>query len=189
MRIFSNKFHFIMWGTAIGSGLLLLLFAVLYCFFGMSVFLSLAITSGTIFYHFVMRLVVGGVFHSIPLHRFQPEAWWFRSKKFEEKLYQCLKLKKWKVSMPTYNPEDFSLQLHTPVEIAQRTCESELVHTANTLLSFVPMLAVPIWGVFWVFLLTSAAAAAYDLVFVLMQRYNRPRLLRYASRRAPLNHT
>ncbi len=177
-----NRFHFFMWSTATVTGLLLIAFVLLHRLSGMGVFLSLAITSGTFFYHIAMRLAVGGVFHSIPLAKFDPHSWWFSPRSFEGKLYSCLKLKKWKVSMPTYNPEDFSIEHHSPMEIAQRTCEAELVHAVNVMLSFEPLLAIPAFGAFWVFLLTSLAAACYDLLFVLMQRYNRPRLLRYAER-------
>ena len=37
---------------------------------------------------------------------------------------------------------------------------------------------------FWVFLITSVAGALFDLMFVIMQRYNRPRVIRMAKRSA-----
>ena len=49
-------------------------------------------------------------------------------------------------------------------------------------LSFVPV-AFSVWfGSLGVFLITSFAAFLFDSVFVILQRYNRPRLMRLAGR-------
>ena len=49
--------------------------------------------------------------------------------------------------------------------------------------SFVPLLFSLAVGVLPVFLITSLIAAAFDMIFVIIQRYNRPRLLRLINRR------
>ncbi|MBR4101603.1 MAG: hypothetical protein IKK51_06980 [Oscillospiraceae bacterium] len=171
-----------MWTMAIGSGIFLAICIALYLTQSVPLWLTLAITFGTIFYHFAMRLAVGSILH--PLHRrhINTEHFWFRKKQFETKLYSVLKIQKWKISMPTYNPDDFSLEKHTPSQIVKTMCVSELVHECNVLLSFFPLLVVPVFGEFWVFFLTSLAAACYDLLFVLLQRYNRPRTARLAAK-------
>lgn len=58
------------------------------------------------------------------------------------------------------------------------TCQSETVHEVNMLLSFVPLLFSIWFGSLDVFLITSCGAA----LFVIMQRYNRPRLMRLMRR-------
>ena len=55
---------------------------------------------------------------------------------------------------------------------------AELVHEGIIVLSFAPILASLAFGATWVFVLTSVLAACYDMLFVVMQRYNRPRILR-----------
>jgi len=84
--------------------------------------------------------------------------------------------------MPAYDPELFSTQNHTWDEIVQAMCQAELVHETIVVLSFLPIMLTIWWGEFWVFLITSVFAALIDLSFVMMQRYNRPRLLRLIKR-------
>ncbi|MBR1723505.1 MAG: hypothetical protein IJ723_00560 [Ruminococcus sp.] len=84
--------------------------------------------------------------------------------------------------MPTYDPALFDWTKHSWDEIAQAMCQAELVHETIVLFSFVPVL-FSIWlGSFWVFLITSLIGAAVDLAFVVMQRYNRPRIIKLIRR-------
>lgn len=103
---------------------------------------------------------------------------WFQQTEWEKKLYKTLKVKKWKAKMPTYSPDEFDVKKHSMEEIVQATCQSEIVHELNVVASFVPLLFVLVFDSFFVFLITSLAAACFDLVFVIMQRFNRPRLVR-----------
>ncbi len=48
-------------------------------------------------------------------------------------------------------------------------------------LSFLPVAATFLFGEFWAFLLTSLGGYLLDSVFVVLQRYNRPRLIRLMS--------
>ena len=57
-----------------------------------------------------------------------------------------------------------------------------MVHELIAALSLLPMAMIPVWGAPGVILLTSVAAALVDLMFAVLQRYNRPRLLRLAER-------
>ena len=93
-----------------------------------------------------------------------------------------MKVKTWKDRMPSYNPEIFSNKKHTWDEIAQSMCQSELVHETNIILSFIPLIASIYFGSFYVFLITSVCGAVFDLLFVIMQRYNRPRIVKIALR-------
>ena len=55
---------------------------------------------------------------------------------------------------------------------------ADTVHEIIVVLSFLPLTAAIFFGEFGVFLITSTLAALYDLSFVVMQRFNRPRLVR-----------
>lgn len=136
--------------------------------------LSLAITCGTTCYHFVIRLVIGML---VP-NTFDYQAGWFQQKAFEIKLYRLLKLKRWKKHIPTYNPQAFSFSENTPEQIVRNMCQAEVVHECIIAASFLPVLFSLVWDSFPVFLTTSLIAALVDLVFVIAQRYNRPRLIR-----------
>ena len=81
------------------------------------------------------------------------------------------------------SPEAFSVRNHTWDEIAQTMCQSELVHETNMILSFIPLTASKWFGSFYVFLITSVGGAVFDLLFVIMQRYNRARITKIASLR------
>ncbi|MDE7020617.1 MAG: hypothetical protein K2P23_06915 [Lachnospiraceae bacterium] len=72
--------------------------------------------------------------------------------------------------------------IHSWDEIAQAMCQSELVYETNIVLSFVPLAASVRFGAFPVFLITSICSAAFDLLFVIMQRYNRFRILKMVLR-------
>ena len=45
-------------------------------------------------------------------------------------------------------------------------------------LTIIFALASLIWGEFWVFFITSVLAAGVESMFVIMQRYNRPRVIK-----------
>ena len=80
--------------------------------------------------------------------------------------------------MPTYDTDAFDTTKHSWDEIIQTTCQSELVHEANVLVCFLPVLA-SIWvGALEVFVITSTLSAMLDMMFVFMQRFNRGRMMR-----------
>lgn len=160
----------------------LLLSAVAYRYTSGSVLFSLAITFGTVFYHFAMRLAVGFGINSRLHNHVDYTKKWFREKPFEKKLYETLQVKKWKTHMPSFSPEEFHLKNRSVEELIQVTCQSEIVHEVNMLLSFVPLLFSVWFGSMGVFLITSCGAALFDSLFVIMQRYNRPRLMRLMRR-------
>ncbi len=140
---------------------------------------SCAITFGTFLYHFAMRLTVGHVIDRVMGNRADYTKPWYQLRHFEGQVYKALGVKKWKGNMPTYQPTLFDPKLHSWDEIAQAMCQAEIVHEVIVVLSFLPLLAAIPFGAFPVFLITSLLAAMYDLTFVIMQRYNRPRILKY----------
>ncbi len=140
--------------------------------------LSCVLSFGTTAYHFVMRLVVGCLLPKLTNYDFDYRHFWFQSRSWEPAFYKKLHVRKWKGNLPTYAPSQFSLKEQSLHRVIQNMCGAELVHEIIMVLSFLPLLAVPVWGEFWVFLITSALAALFDSIFVMAQRYNRPRLVR-----------
>ena len=162
---------------------LTIVFVLLYQIIDSNVILSLAITFGTIAYHFIARLLVGALYSSIIKNKGDYTKKWYQVSDFEMKIYQRLKVKKWKNKMPTYNMDTFDISKHSWDEIAQATCQSELVHETNVIVSFLPV-AASIWlGEFWVFFITSVLSAVFDSMFVFMQRFNRARILKVMAKR------
>ena len=148
------------------------------------ILLPLAITSGTIAYHFVMRLMVGLAFHATMRNKADYRKRWYQISKREMAVYEKLKVKKWKRRMPTYDPALFDPHLHTWEEIVQAMCQAELVHETIAVLSFLPILAGIWFGEYPVFIVTSVLSAACDMVFVIMQRYNRQRVTKLLNRKS-----
>jgi len=169
--------------TALLSAVLTIACTVIFLKTDIGVLLSLAITFGTIAYHFIMRLIVGAAVNGIMHNRADYTKKWYRLHEFEKKLYRKLGVKTWKDKLPAYNPSLFSVKEHSFEEIAQATCQAEIVHEIIAVLSFLPIFTVRWFGAIVVFVVTSILAACFDLLFVMIQRYNRPRLIRIAQRK------
>ena len=65
-----------------------IIFTILYRTTENIVMLSLAITAGTISYHFVIRYVVAGIFSSVMQNRADLSKTWYQQRTWEEKLYK-----------------------------------------------------------------------------------------------------
>ncbi len=146
--------------------------------------LSIAITFGTAFYHFAVRLLTGFIINARLGNNIDYTKPWFEEKSFEKRLYEMLKVKSLKKHMPAFEPIFFDMKKRTVKEIIMAGCQAEIVHEIILLLSFVPLLFTVWFGSFGVFFVTSLLAAAFDSIFVIIQRYNRPRLVKLAERQA-----
>ena len=144
---------------------------------------ALLLTFGTTAYHFVMRLLVGAVFDRWMQNRADYEAKWFQVSDWEQRIYERLNVKQWKRNIPTYDPSGFDGKLHSWEEIVQAMCQAELVHETIMVLSFAPVLLAIPFGELWVFAITSVCAACIDGMFVIVQQYNRPRVMRLLHRK------
>ena len=158
-------------------------FAVLYRKTACQAYLPLVITFGTTAYHVVMRQLVALAFHMVMGNRADYRKRWYQVSKREMTLYDKLRVKKWKRGMPTYDPTQFDPRRHTWEEIAQAMCQAELVHETIAALSFLPIAAGARFGAYPVFIVTSVLAALFDMMLVMMQRYNRQRVMRLLERK------
>lgn len=182
MRSHRNRFPIVMQGLTLLAGAAAASFAAVYAAWPHGWVLSLAISSGTCFYHFAMRLLVGAV---VPMFAglFHPDQPWFRQRRWEPRLYARLRMKRWKGGIPTYDPGQFDLSINPLPQVVRNMCIAEVVHEVIILLSFIPLLFAIPFGEFPVFLITSVLAALFDGIFVIAQRFNRPRLVRILKKK------
>lgn len=164
------------------SFIITIIASMLFYFFHKDICLTLAITFGTTFYHLGIRLFIGNLYNIGMKNHADYTKKWYQLRPWENKLYSFINVKAWKNKMPTYNPQIFSNKNHTWNEIAQAMCQSELVHETNIIFSFVPVIACVWFDSFSVFLITSTCGAIFDLSFVMIQRYNRARVVKIALR-------
>lgn len=141
--------------------------------------LSLYVTFLTISYHFVMRLIVGELITVRYRNRkFDLNSTGFHLYKFEPELYKRLKVKKWKKNIITAKPEQFNIRKNSMEDLLHNIAQAELVHRIIMVLSFVPLLLIIPYGVPIIFIMTSVLSCLIDLQFVIVQRYNRPRVMK-----------
>ena len=142
------------------------------------VILWIGITAFTIMYHFWVRIIMGNVSKLFKKHINYKQAF-FKERKFEKGLYKFLRVKDWKGKALTYNPESFSLKEHSLEEIANTMTKSEVDHWINEIISFISILFSFIWPeLFWAFLISAIVAMVFDSQFIIIQRYNRPRVMK-----------
>lgn len=141
------------------------------------VILWTGITAFTIMYHFWVRIIMGNV-SKLFKNKITYKCPLFKEKKFEKKLYKFLRVKEWKGKALTYNPELFSFKDYSLEEIANTMAKAEVDHWINEIISITTMLFSLIWGEFWIFAITAIIAIIFDSQFIIIQRYNRPRIVR-----------
>ena len=139
------------------------------------------IVAFTIMYHFWVRIIMGNVSKLFKKH-INYKQWWFREKRFEKEFYKLIRVKDWKGKALTYNPESFSLKDNSLEAIANTMTKSELDHWINEIISLSTLLFALIWVHFWIFLISALAAMIFDSQFIIIQRYNRPRVMRILKR-------
>ena len=143
---------------------------------------TVTITIGVTLYHFVTRLAVGTIVNFIMKNKANHKSVWFREKSFENKLYKLIRVRKWKKYLPTYSPETFDTSKKTVKEIVGATCQAEIVHEIIMALSLLPIILIPFLGGAAALTITSVLAMLFDSIFVILQRYNRPKLVRVMER-------
>lgn len=138
----------------------------------------LYVTFLTISYHFIMRICVG-LSVDLTVRKFSV---WLRNhipvSSLEMKFYRWIGVKKWKKNAITAKPDSFDIKKVNFNELLHNMIQAEIVHEIIIPLSFVPLLFIIPFGVPVVFIMTSCAAACVELKYVMIQRYNRPRVER-----------
>lgn len=138
---------------------------------------TVAISLGITFYHFSMRLAVGSLLDQKLRNEVDYHCAWFQERSFEPKLYAFAHVRIWKKHMPTFEADLFDLRTKNLESIVKATCQAEIVHEIIIVLSHLPIILGFAIGTWKVLIGTSVLAALIDLLFVMIQRYNRPRLV------------
>ena len=129
----------------------------------------------------------------LPKNRFDPESVWFRCHRFEQngKIYEKLRIKRWQNRVPDMSKifpwampakklsSDFKTQLPRMLE---ETCVAEFIHW---LLCLTGLYGLTLWPGPGGLILYILYVAVFNLPFILIQRYNRPRLLRLLHKLQP----
>ena len=139
------------------------------------------ITAFTIMYHFWVRIIMGNV-SKLFKDKINYKQKWFKEHGFEKYLYKLLRVKKWKDKALTYNPGDFDVNNRPLVDICNTMAKSEVDHWINECISVSTMFFGLIWGHPYLFIISAIAAMIFDSQFIIIQRYNRPRIVKLLER-------
>ncbi len=166
-------------------GLTVLLSVVSFSLYYSSVYqndvvLWVGIVSFMIIYHFGLRLLEGAITNKLSINYAHP---WYKTKKFEKRLYKTLKVRKWKDKVLTFEPDKYDFKNRTLDELATTMAKSELDHWINEVISLSSILFIFIWGCAPAFIITAIIAMLFDAQFIVVQRYNRPIVLRLMKRK------
>jgi len=142
------------------------------------------IVSFMILYHFGLRILMGNITKRIKINYLHP---WFKHYRFEQKLYKLLRVRAWKDKVLTFEPEKYDIKNRTLEQLAETMAKSELDHWINQLISLFSILFFFLWGCAPAFIITAVAAMLFDAQFIVVQRYNRPIVLRVISAKARLH--
>ena len=135
----------------------------------------------TIMYHFWVRIIMGNVLKLFKKH-ITYKQYFFKEKKFEKKFYDLIKVKSWKDKVLTYAPQEFDLKENSLETVANNMAKAELEHWINSLISISTISFGFISNVFWPFIVSAIFAMAFETQFIVLQRYNRPRVVKIIER-------
>ena len=139
------------------------------------VVLWIGIVAFMILYHFGLRLLMGVFTKRMGIKYTHP---FFRPRKFEKKLYKFLRVREWRDKVLTFEPDEFLMSKRTLPQIANTMAKAETDHWINEIISVAAIFFSLIWGMFPVFLITSVAAMLFDAQFIVLQRFQRPKVVR-----------
>ena len=128
-----------------------------------------------ILYHFGLRLLFGVFSTKYPPDYRHP---WYTQRGFEKKLYKLLRVRRWKDKVLTFEPDKYDFQKRTLDQLASTMAKSELDHLFNELISVASIFFGFVWGCFPAFVISAIAAMLFDAQFIVVQRYNRPIVLK-----------
>ena len=146
-----------------------------------SVVLWSGIVSFMILYHFGLRIYFGKLTNKLKINYNHP---WYKTRKFEEPLYKLLHVRKWKEKVLTFEPDKYDFENVTLEQLATTMSKSELDHWINELISILSMFFAFIWGCAPAFVISAVAAMLFDAQFIVVQRFNRPIVIRLINKRA-----
>ncbi len=173
--------------ATVSAALLFLIGLILTLHLGGGFLIALTVTAGTTLYHLLVRLLIGFLVDRLAPENLDPRGFWFREHAWEKRVYRRLRVRKWARRVPTYRPEQFDIEKHTLSELVRQTCISELVHELIIPAGYLSLLFCFLFenpaSELAPFLITATLAGLYELQFIVLQRFNRPTILRVLERR------
>ena len=141
----------------------------------------------SVLFHLCMGVVVFLIGRLLPRRWIREDKFPYKSFRFEKngEIYHKIKIMQWKTKLPDASliiskflpkflpAKRLENQKKIPVLIKE-TCVAEATHSVAAILGFIPVF---IWGGVGAWL-SAILFFAYNLPYVLMQRFNRPRLIR-----------
>lgn len=137
-------------------------------------------------YHLITRLVAGTFCDGALENGIDPDNHWFADSGAEQAIYRAIGVKSWKNRLPAPDAWKFSIKRRSLEDVIAESCRTELVHEIGAVASLLAILLTIPFGYLWFFIMTSVLGGIFDLVFVIVQRYNRPRLMRTAAKKRML---
>jgi len=139
-------------------------------------------------YLLVIALLAHPIGEAIPGTAFHPERFPFCGYPWEMRLYRLLRVAKWKDKVPDMSKQLSDMQPKKLLSVSVNqmdallceVCRAEIVHWAEVLLGAFCMVIAP--GIGW--LIWAIWTLLGNLPFILIQRYNRPRILALKNRLA-----
>ena len=147
--------------------------------------LWIGIVSFMIIYHFGLRILEGVITNKFNISYEHP---FYRTRKFEKKLYRILKVRLWKDKGLTFEPDKYDFKSRTLHELATTMAKSELGHGINDAISVFSLFFIFVWGCAPAFIITAVLAMIFDAQFIVVQRYNRPIVLRLMKAKKKKNN-
>ena len=144
------------------------------------VFLWCGIVSFMIFYQFGLRILFGEISKRMNINYKHP---FYRERGFEKHLYKLLFVRRWKDKVLTFDPAAYDFKNRTLPELAKTMSKSELDHWVNELISIGGMFFALLWGCWPAFVISAVIAMLFDAQFIVVQRYNRPIVVRLIQRK------
>lgn len=133
---------------------------------------------GVVALHFIIMHMVAPCVFMVFRKRYNYKSFWFKPRKFEADLYRKLQVKKWKTKVLAYDNDEYSLSKNTLEEIIMNMCHAEVVHEAIIFAGYLPLLFGFLISEFWFLFITSFLFGCVHMIFVVIQRYNRPRIIK-----------
>ena len=148
--------------------------------------LFLGILFMTMAYHLITRLVIGTFCDGAFQDGVDPNNHWFAEGNTEQSIYRAIGVHRWKNLITMPDAWKFSVKKRSLEDIITESCHAEIFHEVSIAASLLSVLLTIPFGYLWFFILTAVLGVLYDLVFVAIQRYNRPRLMRTAAKKREL---
>ncbi len=132
--------------------------------------------------HFIIMFISAPIVTIAFKKNFNYNSFWFAPKKFEKGLYDFLKVKSWKTLFPSYNDNEYSPKIHSYKEIIMNMCHAETVHWVILFASYIPLIFYKIIDKHVLLIITCVFFSFCHLPFIIIQRYNRPRVIKLNNR-------